>query len=117
MMNPSDLVLAMFNARTAAHIAHLQTKSYAAHMALAEFYGGIVDIADRFAETWIGCYGPIKFGGSTLKLERDPVAMLKTLRDFIKGCRKDCDDGHLQQILDDGLELIDSTIYKLTQLS
>ena len=117
MMNPSDLVLAMFNARTAAHIAHIQTKSYAAHMALAGFYGGIVDIADRFAETWQGCYGPIKFGGSTLKLERDPVAMLKTLRDFVGKARKDCEHGHLQQILDDAIELIDSTIYKLTMLS
>jgi hypothetical protein len=116
-MNPSDLVLALFNARTAAHIAHLQTKSYAAHMALAEFYTGIVDIADRFAETWQGCYGPIKFGGSTLKLERDPVAMLKTLLKFLKGCRKDCDESHLQQIVDDAIELVDSTIYKLTMLS
>lgn len=117
MMNPSDLVLSLFNARTAAHIAHLQTRSYAAHKALNEFYEGIVDVADRFAETWQGCYGPIKFAGSTLKMEKDPVAMLKSLRDFVKGCRKDCDDGHLQQILDDGLELIDSTLYKLTMLS
>ena len=43
------VVSTLFNARTNAHIAHLQTKSYARHIALGDFYDGVLDIADKFA--------------------------------------------------------------------
>ena len=47
----TKLVSLLFNARTNAHIAHLQTKSYAAHNALYDLYSGILDIADKIAES------------------------------------------------------------------
>jgi hypothetical protein len=113
-MNPSDLILALFNARTAAHVAHLQTTSYAAHKALQGFYKGIIGLADAFAEAWIGCKGPIRFGGSTIKLSNDPVAMLTSLRENVVRAREACGETHLQNILDEILALIDSTRYLLT---
>ena len=36
--------------RTAVHVAHLVSRSYAQHIALNEFYDGIVDPIDRLAE-------------------------------------------------------------------
>lgn len=114
-MNPSDLILALFNARTAAHIAHLQTKSYAAHKALGEFYLGVITLADRFAETWMGLSGEaIKFTGTSFKVEKDPVTMLKNLRTVVAEARGKCEHDHLKQVLDDLLELIDTTSYLLT---
>ena len=114
-MNPSDLILALFNARTAAHIAHLQTKSYATHKALGGFYEGIIDLADRFAETWMGLSGEvIKFAGTSFKVDKDPVVMLKNLRGVVAEARGKCEHDHLKQILDDTLELIDTTAYLLT---
>lgn len=114
MKNPGDFVLTLFNARTAAHIAHLQTKSYAAHMALGAFYEGIVGLADQFAEAYQGCYGPIDFKGSSFKLERDPVKMLSGLKEFVKASRSECDEPALQNIIDSITALIASTLYLLT---
>ena len=47
----TKVVSLLFNARTNAHIAHLQTRSFAQHKALDEFYNGILDIADRFCRS------------------------------------------------------------------
>lgn len=120
MKNPGDFVLTLLNARTAAHIAHLQVTgpgSYASHKALAEFYEAIPDLADRFAEAYMGCYEPIKFGGSSFKLEKDPIKMLSSLKAFVMAARKECDEPMLQAIIDDITEVIASTLYKLKNLA
>lgn len=116
-LDPAQLVLTLLNARTAGHIAHLQTKSYAAHMALGDFYSGIGDIADRFAECWMGCYGKglVFAGGGPLVL--DPIKLIEGLTTELRDAHDACDESHLQQILDDGLELCCSTLYKLTRLA
>lgn len=114
MVNHGDFVLALFNARTAAHVAHLTTTSYAAHKALNEFYDAVVDIADRYAEAAMGCDGPIRFTGTTFKLERDPVTMLKALKAFVTKDRACCNNPMLGQIMDDADELISGTLYRLT---
>ena len=44
----------LFASRDYAHKAHLNTDSFAAHMALGDFYDGIIDLADSLAETWMG---------------------------------------------------------------
>lgn len=115
-MNVGELILALFNARTAAHVAHLQTKSFAAHVALNEFYEGIVPLADRFAEVYQGCYGLIPFGGSSFKLERDPVTMLKGLKASVEAYCAGVESQALQNILAETVELIASTLYKLQNL-
>lgn len=121
MKNAGELILTLLNARTAAHIAHLSVSgagAYAAHIALADFYNGIVDIADRFAEGYIGCEGElIKFTGSSFKLEKDPIKMINGLKDKIMEARAECAEyPFLQQVLDDGVELCSTTLYKLTHL-
>ena len=121
MKNPGEFILHLLNARTAAHVAHLSVSgagAYAAHTALAEFYAGIADIADRFAEGYIGCEGAlIKFAGVSFKLERDPIALVKDAKAKIMAARAECDEyPFLQQVLDDGIELCSTTLYKLTHL-
>ena len=116
MKNPGEFVLALFNARTAAHVAHLQTTSFAAHAALNEFYDGIVGLADEFAEAYQGCYGLIEFKGSSFKLEKDPVKMLSSLKDFVAAARSECDETALQNIVDGITALIAGTLYKLKHL-
>lgn len=116
-MDHGTFVLTLFNARTSAHVAHLQTGSYAAHMALDAFYGGIVDLADRFAEVSIGCYGPLRFAAASFSLEKDPVKMLKGLKVSVADVRKGCKDEALLNILAETDELIASTLYKLERLS
>jgi hypothetical protein len=49
-MKAAELIARCFAARTAAHIAHLQTTSYAQHVALDEFYNAIVGLANMVDE-------------------------------------------------------------------
>lgn len=114
MKNAADFVMTLLNAGTAAHVAHLQTKSYAAHMALGKFYESVVVLADDFAEAYQGCYGTIDFKGSSFKLEKDPVKMLSSLKDFVKAARSECDEPSLQNIIDGISALIASTLFLLS---
>lgn len=121
MKNPGEFILNLFNARTVAHVLHLSVSgpgADAAHRALAAFYDGIVDVADRFAEGYIGCEGElIKFSGASYKLEKDPIKHVKDTKEKIMAARAECAEyPFLQQILDDGIELCSVTLYKLTHL-
>ena len=115
---PADLVMRLFHARTNAHVQHLMTKSYAAHKALNDFYDGIVPLADDFAEASQGVYGIIKDYPSEFKLQTESLPMLTELRSWIDENRNGITGRReLQNIIDEILNLIDSTIYKLKFLS
>ncbi len=43
------LIATLLLARDITHREHLKTRSYAQHMALGDFYTGIVDLADSLA--------------------------------------------------------------------
>ena len=40
--------------RTAAHLLHLSSRSYAQHNALGDFYEALTDLADKYAEVYMG---------------------------------------------------------------
>ena len=44
------LILTLFHARTAAHVLHLTTKSYAVHVALNEFYEKLIPLTIAIEE-------------------------------------------------------------------
>jgi hypothetical protein len=112
----AQLIAAGFEARTRAHLAHLQTSSYSAHVALEAFYTEIVPLIDSYAEAWQGRHQVIEVYPK-VELATDPVAMLKEYRDWIDSHRISAGDAaELQNIIDTIQELIDSTIYKLTFL-
>lgn len=111
-----DLVMKLFHARTAAHVMHLQTRSYATHKALSDFYEGIVDLADAIAETWQGDYGLIAEYPPRYTPYTEPVKLMEDLGTWIEGHRRelcDDDDTHLQNIIDEVAALIRQTTYKL----
>jgi len=113
-MSAGELVARCFHARTAAHIFHLKTRSYAAHMALHGFYDEIVDLADAFAETYQGCSGLIEDYPPRFSMPTTAEAMLSELYNWIEDNREDIsDETHLQALIDDIMTLIESTKYKL----
>lgn len=116
MKNPGEFVLSLMNARTAAHVAHLRTTSYAKHMALDGFYNDIVPLIDTFAEAYQGCYGLINFTGSSFKLEKDPVVLLDGLKAVMTSARAECKETALQNIIDEMIGLTAQTLYKLRNL-
>ena len=111
-----DLVMACFHARTAAHVLHLRTRSYAEHKALNEFYDAVVDIADGLAEAYQGEYGLIPSFPAKYTAYTDARALLADLRECVDECSNsawDKNDTHLTAIADELRALIASTQYKL----
>lgn len=116
-----ELILRCFHARTNAHIIHLSTRSYAKHVALQEFYDGIVDFADSVAEGYQGEHGLIDF---TTKVrythEADPIKLVEGLKEWIENNRYDAieaEDTFLHNVVDEIVQLCSTTIYKLKFLS
>ena len=120
-MKCADFVGMMFLARDVAHSAHLNTRSYAKHVALNEFYDGIIDLADKFAEAYQGKYGLI--GPITLmsaKKTSNVVEFLECQVDDLMDMRykvveKDCTP--IQNIIDEIFGLYYTTLYKLKFLA
>lgn len=107
-------VSVLFHSATVTHFMHLQTKSFAQHMALGEYYDAIVELADKWAEAYQGCYDIITNYPKDFHLATDPVKYLTQIKDFVDDIRKDLpNESQLQNIVDEIADQIDSTLYKL----
>lgn len=108
----------MFMSRTAAHMAHLKTKSYAAHKALDEFYNGIIDVSDSLIEAAQGQYGILDVPFVNLSGNiNDPIGMLQGHLKQLEMCMAMCDEDYLMNIFQEIQSLYRSTLYKLANLS
>jgi hypothetical protein len=120
-MKCSEFVGLFFLARDVTHSVHLNTRSYAKHKALQEFYEGIVGLADGFAEAYQGRHGLI--GPVSLQSAKKTTNVVEFLQDqleTIEGMRYEvCEksDTPLQNLIDGIVELYLSTLYKLRFLS
>jgi len=116
-MEIKEFLSSLFEIEVNIHIAHLQTTSYSEHIALNEVYTGIVDLRDRFIESYQGKYGVVKgYKSFQIKEAIDPINYLKEFCSLYEKFRLTLEDGYLQQITDDILELLYSAIYKLKTL-
>ena len=103
--------------RTAAHLMHLKTGSYAEHKALNDLYDGIVEFLDSFAEAAQGEFGKldipyVNMMGSVDTPSKTVASHLKTLEKLGEGCSQ----GYLKNIVDEIVALYRSTLYKLNEL-
>jgi hypothetical protein len=120
-MNCADFVGMLFLARDVTHSTHLNTRSYSKHIALNEFYDGIIDLADKFAEAYQGKYGligPISL--MSAKKTNNVVEFLEGQVDELMEMRykvvdKDCTP--IQNIIDEIFGLYYTTLYKLKFLA
>ena len=120
-MNAAEFVGTLFLARDVAHSVHLNTRSFAKHTALNEFYNNIVELADKFAEAYQGKYGligPISL--MSAKKTTNIIEFLQNQADEIEEKRyavvdKDCTP--IQNIIDEIFGLYYSTLYKLKFLA
>ena len=120
-MKMADFIGLLFLARDVTHSVHLNTRSFAKHKALNEFYDSIIDLADALAEAWQGrngLIGPItlhsaKKTSNVTEFLADQLAEIEANR--YKVAEKD--DTSLQQLIDNIVELYLTTLYKLRFLS
>lgn len=117
----AEIVSIAFLSREQAHREHLRTTSYAAHVALQEFYDAVVEKADAFAEVYQGTYGalgdvpyrPAEKGKIDVVLENH----LEGIEDARKAFGKSACDRPLDNLLDDLSALYARALYKLRRLS
>lgn len=111
-----QFIAVLFLSRDAAHKAHLNTDNLSKHLALNKFYDGVIDLADKFAEAYMGRTGerigeipdmknPKSDIIKTIKAHRE---VIEEMRDFLG------DDTPLQNIVDEIVGLYLSTEYMLT---
>jgi len=110
-------VALLFLARDIAHRVHLKTRSYAEHKALDEFYNGIVEHADDFAEAYQGCYNELlNIPLLTNEYKGSIVDVLVKQKDWIEANREAIcprKNTAIHNIIDEAVGLYDSTLYKL----
>ena len=88
-------------------------------MALNLFYQEMPELADSLIEAYQGRYGivtdyPFDKG---IKMPKDPVKFIVSLQDYVdKNRGAVCDESELQNIIDEIVQLIDTTRYKLENL-
>lgn len=116
----AKFVSTLFNSREQSHILHLQTNSYSVHKALGKYYQDVIDLIDKYVETYQGKYGIVKGYTPVSKfIEGNNMAIsyFKDLEKKISGMKdklpKDLD---LENAYADILQLIHSTNYLLNYL-
>ena len=101
-------------------VYHWQSKSYAEHIALNEYYDGVPDIIDGIVESYQGKYG-IQTGYKMFDImdystPEEVINFLKKLAEDIDVLRQTIKESYIQNQIDNAVELIETTIYKLENL-
>lgn len=113
-----DLVAQSFALRDAAHLAHFQTSSYAAHVALGDFYDGLLPLVDEFVEVYQGFFGIQRDIPTSPRPAGEIVKALTGFSDWVSKNRGALShgDSSLENILDEIKAHTVRTIYKLREL-
>ena len=121
MEHCSKLISYLLHSKNQTHIFHLQTTSYAEHMALGTFYDEITDLIDGLAESYQGKYGIIRgysaFGYNDYTDKNQTITYLDGIGKTVDTLRVNIPDSYLQNQIDTIIELIQSTLYKLKNLN
>jgi hypothetical protein len=104
----------MLHSITCAHMLHLKSTSYAAHIALGEYYESIDDLIDLWIEAYQGKYGLIEKYDDSFEDHDNALEYMIMMSDYVADMRVRLpEDSELQNIIDEMEALIDRTIYKL----
>lgn len=111
--NPEDFFGFLFRLRDVAHLTHLKTTSYETHIALNDFYEGILGHIDDIVENWQGANQ--KLANITIPESKPIEDIITVLKDSAAYCQKVKPEftGDIQNILDEITGLTHKTIYKL----
>jgi hypothetical protein len=111
------LVSRLLDSQRQTHIFHLQTKSFAEHKALQDYYDAIGGLVDGIVESYQGKYGILtgwkSVGTQEYQSSEQVISYLKSLADEVTKVFSIVKDTYIQNQLDEVTALINSTLYKL----
>ena len=112
----ATLVSMGMEVRNAIHKHHLTTPAYAEHKALNDYYDGVVDLLDTFAENLQGRLNRKfpEFPATELVDISAPSIIISLFRDFLDGARSTYTFPELQNVIDEIQTLNSKTLYLLT---
>lgn len=110
----------LFEIRDQIHLRHLRvsgSSSYAAHVALNEFYDGILDLLDGLVESYQGKYGIVTIKINSTK-DEEPITLLENLVKLTDGGQVYTmfKETWIQNQIDEISTLAYKTLYKLKNL-
>ena len=111
-----QLISTLMASRQQAHIFHWQTNSYAAHKALNDYYDEIVGLFDGLVESFQGRYGIVRgyTSPATFKEDDQAINYFEALSKYVEAIRtKIPQDSYIQNQVDEVVDLVESTKYKL----
>lgn len=99
------------------HMLHLQTDSFAKHLALGALYESLPDSVDSIAEEFQGMYGVIPSYNTYLSFNQNPTVFVQDLLTYVKQNRSCMGPTSSIQSTTDMMETsIKSCLYKLKNL-
>ena len=112
-----ELVSRVFYARNLAHFTHWKTKSFSQHMALGEFYDGVIDTIDALVEAYQGVFGLIG-NVPAPRIDGDILSVLHADSEWIEANHENICRGNraVGNLLDSVTDKYITTIYKLENL-
>lgn len=115
----AEFFATLLHSATSGHILHLQTRSFAQHMALNEFYQQMPELTDELIEQYQGRYGLVLDYPSGYEVPTgSPLEFLSSLSEYIGANRAQvASDSEIQNAIDNLQTLVNSTIYKLRFLA
>ena len=111
-MAPNKFIGMLFHSRDTMHLAHLNTTSFAEHKALNGYYDGILELTDKFTEVYFGRFKRLDIVIPEAKIA-SAQEHLKEMQMLVDGERNNY-TSELQNIMDEMLGLINTTLYLLT---
>jgi len=115
-LNTIDFASMLLFARNQIHILHLQSLSYAQHVALNEAYDLILDSFDQFVETIQGKEGTILKGYKSYSyVDTEPIAYIQTVINAINTYRKSLSTNYdeIDNMLQETVSGLEKIVYKL----
>lgn len=117
-MTLAEIITDLFHFRDQVHIWHLQTDSYAAHMALGGFYEDVQGQIDRLAENFIAQQAVLEATKINIPAfaNYDTTIIMKAFQEYLlylEAIKAEMKLGALHNILDDMSELGNQTLYLL----
>ena len=117
-----ELIGRVFTARNLAHLEHWKTTgvgSFARHMALGDFYDGIINKLDGIVEAYIAYFGDIGEPKNPAPKTNDLIPIITIDAAWITKNRSEIAKGvpAIENMIDDLAGLYLHTLYKLKRLS